>query len=123
MRDDARPQPVVERNLAVLHLVLEVGVRERAVASPASSVSARSCVVTSPIAPRARSPRTTASAPMRRSCEFVPCEDLVEQEEQRERAAREVDELLQAGDLRVEARAARLERVLDAQRRARLRAA
>ena len=40
---------------------------------PAISVRARSCVVTSPIAPRSTSPRSSASAPIRRSWELVPC--------------------------------------------------
>ena len=37
-----------------------------------SSVSARSCVVTRPRAPRPASARTIPSAPIRRSCELVP---------------------------------------------------
>ena len=44
-------------------------------------------------------------------------EDLVEQEQERARAPREVDELPDPGDLGVEPRPARLERVLDPERR------
>ena len=42
-------------------------------------------------------------------------EELVEEEEQRERPSRQVDQLPHAGDLGVEPRAAGLERILDSQ--------
>ncbi len=46
-------------------------------------------------------------------------EQLVEQEQERQRPAREVDQLAHAGDLGVEPRSAGLKRILDAERRAR----
>ena len=96
MRDDARPQPVVERDLAVLHLILEVPVRERAVRA-GESVSARSCVVTRPTAPREE---PAARSPPRRSDgrKSPIVQDLAEEEEQRERPGGEIDEFLQPRD-------------------------
>ena len=60
----------------------------------------------------------TPCAPMRRSLRVRPLQDLVEQEQQRRRARRQLIELPQARDLRVEARAAFVQRVVDADARA-----
>ena len=74
--------------------------------------------MTSPIAPRATRPRTTASAPIRRSCEFVPCRISSSRNRRGTSPPARSDELLQPRDLGVEPGAARLQRVLDPQRRA-----
>ena len=85
MLDDPGPHPVVEEHLAVLELVLEVDV-DRPAAPGASAIwaSARSWVVTRPIAPRSIRPRTTASAPTRAVVRVGAVEELVEQEQQRD---------------------------------------
>ena len=72
LADHAGPHAVVEGDLAVADLVLEVDVGGGGAGASAISASARSCVVAKPMARRSISARSTASAPMRRSCELVP---------------------------------------------------
>ena len=83
-----------------------------------SSVSARSCVVTRPIAPASTSARTIASAPIRRSCELVPCRISSSRNSTGlgPRAVSTID--ADAQNLGVEARMAGLQRVFDPERRA-----
>ena len=117
--DDAGPHPVVEHHRAVLDPILEVHVGRAAVrASAASSVSARSCVVTRPIAPASTSARTIASAPIRRSCELVPRGSRRAGTAAAAARARASTIAADAQNLGVEARVPRLQRVVDPQRRA-----
>ena len=71
-RDRARLHAVVELHLAALEPVLEVHVDGPRRQRPAIAVSARSCVVIRPMAPRSSRLRSTPDAPTSRSCEFVP---------------------------------------------------
>ena len=70
------------------------------------------------MARRSRRARTTASAPTRRSAEFVPSKISSSRKRAGGGALRDVHHLADPLDLRVEARLAVLERVLDADRRA-----
>ena len=91
--DDAGAHPVVEHHLALSRSGPRSGrsAPDRRASSAARSAPGRgSSPDRSP--PPVTSVRTMASAPMRRSCELVPCEDLVEQEQQRQRTARRVDD-------------------------------
>ena len=70
--DDAVSQLVVEAHLAVFDVVLQMHVPDLAGKMAAISVSARSWVVTMPIARLDSMVRTRPSAAMRRSLELVP---------------------------------------------------
>ena len=83
----------------------------------AISASARSCDVTSPIARRSSSDAHDRLGPDAALGRVGAVEDLVEQEQRRDRSARDVEHLPYALDLGVEARLAVLQRVLDADRR------
>ena len=81
--------------------------------SAASVVSARSCVVTSPMAPASTSARTTASAPIFRSWELVPCRISSSRKRTGDWSARQLDDVADLEDLAVEARVPLLQRILD----------
>ena len=78
------------------------------------SVNARSCVLTSPIAPRFTSARTIPSAPIRRSFEFVPCSSSSNRNSIGGSPARQIENLAQPRDLGVETGAAFLQGIVDA---------
>ena len=79
-------------------------------------VSARSCVVTSPIAPRLSRLRSTPDAPTSRSCELVPWNSSSSRKSNGVAPPSEVGKGADARDLRVEPRAALLQRILNTQR-------
>ena len=78
--------------------------------------SARSWVVTRPMAPRSSNPRTIASAPCSRSCELVPLKSSSSRNSTGELARREPDNRAHPRDLGIEPRLPGLQRVLHAQR-------
>ena len=108
VRHDARPHAVVEAHLAVLEVVLEVDVRGARRRARRRSRSAPGRASSRGRSRRAASrPRTIASAPMRRSCELVPCRISSSRNSSGHGPRGQVDDLPHARDLGVEARRAR----------------
>ena len=97
--DDARLQLVVEAHLAVFDVVLEVDVVDAGRELVGDLRQGEVVGGDDAEAPRSIRPRTTASAPMRRSWELVPCNTSSSRKSTGSDALREVDHHAQAGDL------------------------
>ena len=114
--DDARAHAIVESHLAILEPVFEVDVHDRG--RQLVGDLGQGQVMRGHQADRAQVDQA-ADDPFGAHAAIVrvgAVEELVEQEQERQRPARQVDHLPHPGDLGVKPRAARLQRILDAQR-------
>ena len=118
MLDDPGAHPVVEVHLAVHKLVLEVDIdrpRRQGVGDPGQREVVRGDQADRAVVDQTADDRFRADRAVVR---VRAVEELVKEEKQRDGTTRELDDLPHPGDLGIEPRSSRLERVLNPQRRA-----